>query len=108
MWFVDIVFLEVDPEDVDERGSDAVDDACDALIPIYCDLLAELLAAVEGRVPVSSSALDLLSDINFVESTRWEIAGRPFAMGVASMDIDTPVLVMARIGLSPLQDASER
>ncbi|MER6105313.1 hypothetical protein ABT115_24140 [Streptomyces sp. NPDC001832] len=103
-WFVDLTFRELMPEGVDEFGYVAVEEETARQIPISRMILDELLSTLEGRVSLSPAPKTYFGDIDFVEAWSWEISGHPFVMGVSAMDIDTPVLVMARMGLAPASD----
>ncbi|MCP8712227.1 hypothetical protein [Streptomyces sp. AC04842] len=106
-WFVDIIFRELRPEGVEESGNDAVEEEAKRQLPVYRAFLSDLLNALSGRVRFERATESRFDHMDFVESTEGEIAGRPFVMGVSAADIDLPVLVMARMGVSSGSDDEE-
>ncbi|MFD7446613.1 hypothetical protein [Streptomyces sp. NPDC059909] len=96
-WALDFVFAEVWPEDVDELGSEAIDSAIDEQLPFCREVQESLLQALRSRTSVSVDDGAEFADSEFVESSAWNVAGSPLAVGIASNDVDTPVLVMARL-----------
>lgn len=103
-WFVDIIFRELRPEGIEESGYDAVEEEAERQLPVYRAFLSDLLNALSGGVRFERTTESRFGHMDFVESTEGEIAGRPFVMGVSAADIDLPVLVMARMGVSSGSD----
>ncbi|WP_405478900.1 hypothetical protein [Streptomyces sp. NBC_00009] len=96
-WAIDFIFAEVWPEDVDELGSEAIDSAIEEQLPFCHEVQESLLQVLRSRTSVSVGEGGEFDDSEFVESSVWNVAGSPLAVGIASNDVDTPVLVMARL-----------
>lgn len=103
-WYVDFIFRELGPEVFGDDGSDSVTEAAESQLPVYEGLLRELLDTLAGRVPLEAASTSRFDHVDFVVSSEWTIGGRPFVMGVLAVDIDLPVLVMARMGVNPAAD----
>ncbi|MEU0603980.1 hypothetical protein ABZ484_38060, partial [Streptomyces sp. NPDC006393] len=96
-WFVDILFKEVYPEDVDELGEEAVTAAVEAEEGFFRQTTDDLMSQVtaEGVTVESTEGLGIDRD-EFVLLAERKLDGLPFVLGIANIDIDMPVSVMAR------------
>ncbi|WP_307713855.1 hypothetical protein [Streptomyces sp. V4I23] len=99
-WLADFVFREVAPEDLEERGSEALEDAAAGQILYFRSLRDELLSGIARRIETVQWDDLSFDDLNFVEWSEWRLAGRPFCLGVSVFDTDMPVFVMGRAVLS--------
>lgn len=94
-WFIDVLFKEVYPEDVDELGEEAVTAAVEAEEGFFRQIADDLMSQVtaEGVTVESTEGLGIDRD-EFVLLAERKLDGLPFVLGIA--DIDMPVSVMAR------------
>ncbi|MEV5316421.1 hypothetical protein AB0K92_01885 [Streptomyces sp. NPDC052687] len=99
-WLADFVFREFFPEDVDERGSEALEEAAAGQVPYLHSLRDELLGDIGRRVETVPSSELSFDDLSLMEWSEWRLAGRPFCLGVSFFDTDAPVLVMGRAVLT--------
>ncbi|MGW0999827.1 hypothetical protein ACWD5V_42505 [Streptomyces sp. NPDC002523] len=99
-WFADVIFREVIPDGFVERGSEALEDASAELLPFYREKRDEVLAALTPQVEVIQTEELSFEDCSFAEWSEWRFDGLPFVLGISVVDIDLPVLLMARTRLA--------
>ncbi|MGX1672149.1 hypothetical protein [Streptomyces sp. NPDC055400] len=100
-WIFDYVFREVWPQNVDELVSEALDSAIEGQLPFCREVQNSLMRALQSRTSVSVSDSEEFDESDFVERAVWNVNGSLLAVGIASNDVDTPVLVMARLLSAP-------
>ncbi|MFP8906440.1 hypothetical protein [Streptomyces atacamensis] len=100
-WFGDAILREFFPGDVDERGIEALEEAWRQQSPFLRKKSDELASRVSEYASVSASEELSFEDCDFVEWREWRIEGWPLAVGISGTDVDVPVTVVARVGLSP-------
>ncbi|MGP4083490.1 hypothetical protein [Streptomyces sp. KR55] len=99
-WLADFIFREFFPKDVDERGSEALEEAAAGQVPYLHSLRDELLGNIGRRVEAVPSSELSFDDLSLMEWSEWRLADRPFCLGVLFFDTDAPVLVMGRAVLT--------